>query len=155
MVKGSDAMSLLEWAERAQQTREVAERFVNAWFAGDEQALTGLIAVNATWRPPASITTPVEGRPLIAAGLCGGAAGRYVRLETLKRTLVGMLVDDNRAALMVHLEAETLRGEAYVNEYTWILEFNEGVVARIFEYADTLCAARLGFVPFREDGSDS
>lgn len=154
LAEESETATLIEWATHTARTRDLVERFVSAWFAADTQGLIGLLADDATWRPPSSITTPVEDRQLIAAGLSGAAAGQYVRLETLQRRLTRMVVDGDRAALMVHLEAETLKGDTYINEYTWVLECRDGLVERILEYADTLHAARLGFVPFRVEGDD-
>jgi ketosteroid isomerase-like protein len=135
------------------ETRDLVERFVRAWFAADADELVTLLAENASWRPPASVTGPINDRNRIAVGLAGAAAGQYVRLETLARSVHAMVVDGDRAAVMVHLEAETLTGTQYVNEYTWIFECRDGLVTRLFEYADTLHAARLGFVPFQpKDG---
>jgi ketosteroid isomerase-like protein len=144
-----------EYAARTEETRALVDRFIQAWFAADADRLVSLLDRNATWRPPASIGGPVSERDLIAAGLAGAAAGRYVRLETLERTVSTMLVDGDRAAVLVHLEAETLTGASYVNEYTWFLECRDGLVFRITEYADTLHAARLGFVPFSAEEGGS
>ncbi|MGW9027113.1 nuclear transport factor 2 family protein [Streptomyces sp. NPDC055722] len=155
MTDVTDAERAGAHAIRTVETRDLVERFVKAWFAADADELVSLLAEDASWRPPASVAGPIEGRDRIAAGLAGGAAGKYVRLETLVRSVNAMVVDGDRAAVMVHLQAETLAGGEYVNEYTWVFECSDGVVARVLEYADTLHAARLGFVPFRTEDGDS
>lgn len=132
-------------------TRRLIKQFVDAWFAADQAALYDLLAEGASWHPPASIAQPIYDRSRIAAGLAGAAAGQYVKLETLRRTARAMIVDGSSAAVRVHLEAETKAGDEYVNEYTWVFECLHGRVHRITEYADTLLAARLGFVPFRKE----
>lgn len=149
MNNRNPAERIEEHALRTSRTRDVVEQFVQAWFAADTDELVSVLAEDASWLPPASIAGPIENRARIAAGLAGSAAGRYVRLDTLVRSVNAMVVDGDRAAVMVHLEAETRAGAQYVNEYVWVFECCGGVVARIHEYADTLHAARLGFVPFR------
>jgi ketosteroid isomerase-like protein len=137
--------------DQTEETRNLIAGFIEAWFGADADRLVTLLDKNATWQPPASIGGSIADRDRIATGLAGAAAGRYVKLETLERTVNRVLVDGSRAAVLVHLEAETLTGTSYVNEYTWYFECRDGAVFRIVEYADTLHAARLGFVPFRPE----
>ena len=152
--KTPDDRSKNEADEQTRQTRALIEQFVDAWFARDADRLVSLLSEAAVWNPPASIGGPVADRTRIAHALAGGAAGRYVRLDTLSRTVRRMVVEGRNATVLVHLEAETLAGKHYVNEYTWCFECDDKTVTEIIEYADTLLAARLGFVPFTADKDD-
>jgi ketosteroid isomerase-like protein len=152
--KTSDDRSKNKADEQTPRTRALIEQFVDAWFARDADRLVPLLSEDAVWNPPASISGPVADRNRIAQALAGGAAGQYVRLDTLSRTVRRMVVEGPNATVLVHLEAETLTGEHYVNEYTWCFGCEDNMVKEIIEYADTLLAARLGFVPFTVDEED-
>jgi ketosteroid isomerase-like protein len=132
-------------------SRAVIERFVRAWVDRNEGELLQLLDEEAEWTPPQTVASPVRDRKLIASLLAGGAAGRFVRLETLQREVLGVIVDGDEAFARIRLRAETLQGKRYENNYAWYYRVVDGRVAQIVEYADTLHAARLGFLPLEVD----
>jgi ketosteroid isomerase-like protein len=129
-------------------TRALVERFVHAWTANDIPSVMELLASDARWDPPRSIGATLVGPEAIAQQLSGGAAGRYVRVDTVHRTIRRIIVDGSQAVVLVQLSATAHSGAEYVNEYAWHYEIADGRVRHIVEYADTLFAARLGFLPF-------
>jgi uncharacterized protein len=129
-------------------TREVVTRFVKAWTTNDVDTVIELLAADAHWDTPPSIGAVFDGPQAIAHQLSGGAAGKYVKVETVRRTVLRIIVDGDFAMVLVRLSATAHTGVEYVNDYAWHYELADGRVRRIVEYADTLFAARLGFLPF-------
>jgi ketosteroid isomerase-like protein len=140
-------------AAQTEATRTVVCEFVSAWTTGDIARLTALLAEDIVWATPASMGPPRSGRSAVAALLAGGTAGQAVRIETLKRDVHHLLVDGHHAIALVRLTAVAHSGAEYGNEYAWHYEVVGGLVHRITEYTDTLAAARLGFLPFTDDGA--
>ena len=140
-------------AAQSEATRTVICEFVSAWTSGDIPQLAALLAEDVVWATPASMGPPRSGRSAVAALLAGGTAGQAVRIETLKRDVHHLLVDGHHAVAFVQLTAVAHSGAEYVNEYAWHYEVVDGLVRRISEYTDTLAAARLGFLPFTDDGA--
>jgi ketosteroid isomerase-like protein len=132
-------------------TRAVVGDFVSAWTSGDASRLSALLAPEVVWQPPASISAGRGDRAVVAAALTGGAAGKFVKVETVVRTIRHIIVDGAHAVVLVRMSATTHSGADYVNEYAWHYEVVDGRVTRIEEYADTLKAARLGFLPLTAD----
>ena len=134
------------------ESRDVVTRFVTAWIANDVDGIVALLAPDASWQSPRSIGGSIEGSRAIAGQLTGGAAGRYVKVETIRRTIQSMIVDGDEAMVRIQLSATAHSGAEYVNDYAWYYKLSDGLVTRIVEYADTLLAARLGFLPFEASG---
>ena len=137
--------------DTTESTRAVIEDFVTAWTSGNTCRLGALLAEEVVWQPPGSIGAERRDRAVVAAQLTGGAAGKFVKLETVQRTIRHIIADCGHAVVLVRLAATTHSGADYVNEYAWHYEVADGLVTRIEEYADTLKAARLGFLPLAED----
>jgi ketosteroid isomerase-like protein len=135
--------------------RAVIERFVAAWINREEADLLELLHGSVEWSPPQTVGAPVRDRAHVAQLLTGGAAGKFVRLETLQREVVKILVDGDDAVALIRLRAQTLKGDYYENDYAWYYHLAEGRVAKIVEYADTLHAARLGFLPLSIESSSA
>jgi uncharacterized protein (TIGR02246 family) len=148
MTRQSDAANTASAAPNTEATRAVVHRFVEAWTTNDVPGVVELLAEDAVWQVPASIGEPLSGREAIAKQLSGGAAGKYVHVETVSRTVPHMIVDGEQAMVLVRLTAVAYSGAHYVNDYAWRYEVRAGLVRHIVEYADTLQAARLGFLPF-------
>ncbi len=132
-------------------TRETVQNFVAAWIGGDIDRLQELLADDVVWYLARSIGEPIDGRNEVARGLAGGAAGRFVKLDTVQRTIRHLIIDGNHAIALVQLSAITHGGEQYLNDYAWHYLVEGGRIVRIDEYADTLLAARMGFLPFTVD----
>jgi ketosteroid isomerase-like protein len=49
--------------------------------------------------------------------------------------------------VLIGLTATAHSGADYVNDYAWKYEVRDGLARPIEEFADTLYAARLGFLP--------
>ena len=135
-------------SEQTNQTRELGERYVAAWFAGDREALREVLAAGVVWSPPASVGTTFSGAEAVAQALSGGAGAAKVRPGTIRRTLRASLVDGDSIVLLVHVEFETVSGHGYVNDAAWLLTAEHRRISRIVEYADTLLTARAGLIPF-------
>ena len=153
MVSRSDNHSTeaaLADSSTTESTRVVVEEYVTAWTAADTSGLAALLADDVVWQTPHSIGVERRGREAVAAQLAGGAASQFVKVETLSRTVRYIIVDDSHAVVLVRLSATAHSGAEYINEYAWHYEVVDGRIQRIEEYADTLKAARLGFLPFTE-----
>ena len=129
-------------------TRAIVDRFVQAWTTNDAAGVRALLSPDVTWDTPPSIGPGLTGADAIARQLAGGAAGKYVKVDTVRRKVDRIIVDGDQAIVLVQLSATAHSGAEYVNEYAWRYEIEDGRIRHIVEYADTLFAARLGFIPF-------
>ena len=79
----------------------------------------------------------------VVKALTGGAAGKLIDLDTVKRDVRSIIVDGDRAVVQQHLTATTRNGNDYANEYCWVYTCRDGKVSVLEEYADTLHAGRV------------
>ncbi|WP_181387452.1 nuclear transport factor 2 family protein [Streptomyces sp. Act143] len=101
------------------------------------------------FQPPASEQAdPVVGRDVVAGWLTNGHAGRFVRVESVRRTVHRVIADGDTAAVLQGMRAQTHDGRDYVNEYVFVYRVRDGYIDRIHSHADTLTAARVGILPF-------
>jgi ketosteroid isomerase-like protein len=124
-------------------TQELVDRFVAGRASGDADALGATLAPDVAWFPPPGASLgPFHGRDAVLDGLLGGAAGRFLDLDTVVREVRKTVVEGDTGVILQQLRAKTHDGGDYANEYCWVLTCAGGAVVRIDEYADTLYAAR-------------
>jgi ketosteroid isomerase-like protein len=126
------------------ETRDLVQRFLTTRAANDAEAMAPLLADDVTWQPPASMRLgPFHGRDRVVAALTGGAVGKFLDVSTIRRDVHKLVVDGDTAVALQRMEARTVGGDEYVNEYAWVYTCAGGRITRLDEYADSLHAARL------------
>ncbi len=127
-----------------EQTRQLVTTFLAARAANDGATIATLLAEDAVWAPPASMKLgPFHGRDTVVKALTGGAVGKFLDVATIKRDVHHLVVEGDMAVALQRLEAKTVQGEDYINEYAWAYTCVDGKIVRLDEYADSLHAARL------------
>ena len=130
-----------------EETRALTERFLDARSTADPAAIAPFLAEDVTWSTPPSLNIGLlTGRDIVADALSGKAAGKYMRVETIRRELVRLFVDEDTAVARTRMTAKTLEDVDYANEYVWIYTWRDHQLATLDEFTDTLHAARCGFV---------
>jgi uncharacterized protein len=131
-----------------EQTRALIEQLIEAREAGDRDRIWELLADDVVWAAPAG--APISsyvGRDAVADAMAGGAAGRFLDVSTLVRTVEQLIAEGDTAAVRQHVHAMTHDGETYDNDYCWFYTCAVGKVTRAIEYQDTLTAARILKLP--------
>jgi uncharacterized protein len=127
-------------------TRTAIDDYMNAIQTGDAEALAAAFHPDATWWLPGDL--PVSkmwrGRDAILGEFLGTVMSRFVP-DTLAFTTRSVVVDGDAAVLEWTVEATTIRGDAYKNDYMALFEFRDGRIAAVREYMDTGVMARLLF----------
>jgi ketosteroid isomerase-like protein len=120
--------------------KQVVQQVFDAMAADRADLLHGLLAPEVKWWVPPSAAAQGMPRPLVGrdavVGLIANPA-EFFRPGT-RRWLVHHLVgEDDLVAAHVNMEAETASGEAYSNEYHWLLRLQDGAVVEVWEHVDT------------------
>lgn len=137
-----------------EETRQLVKRFVKAHQHGDPREIRELLTDDATWHlPPSAGVGPFTGAEQAAAALAGGAADNWLDVSTIKRNVTAILVDGNSAVVLESKTATTHHGEDYANDYAWVFETRDGLVASVRNYTDTLLADRVFGVDNKEPTS--
>lgn len=124
-------------------SREAVEKFITSWIERDASGMRAVLADEVEWHmPPSAGRAPFRGPLAVSDGLTGGAAGRVLDVEHLRREIVDVIVDGDRAAVALTMTAPILAGGVYANTYCWILHLSNGQITRLVEHADTLAGAR-------------
>lgn len=130
-----------------EETRALTERFLAARGTADPEQIVPFLADDVIWvTPPSMGIGTFEGKETVAAALSGKAAGRILKLETVRRETRGLIVEGETAVALVTMEATTQKDEDYRNDYAWVFTWRDELLTRIDEFTDTLHSARLGFV---------
>ncbi|UIX31973.1 nuclear transport factor 2 family protein [Streptomyces sp. GQFP] len=130
------------------RTRALVERFNQARAANDVEAIRGLLADDVEWHPPQSVRTrPFRGRDRVTLALTGGNTSGVLDVASIRREIVDVVVDGDRAVVRQLMTATRLDGVPYANDYCWVYTFRDGLLATLVEYGDTLLIARAGFIP--------
>jgi ketosteroid isomerase-like protein len=120
-------------------TRDLSERFSQAWLAGDAEAIGALLAEEITYVPPPSLALgPHEGREAAAAALAEPLGRDRLKADTVRREQTLSLADGDGALLKFGVTAETFRGALYRNEIGFVITWKDGEIVAIHEFADTL-----------------
>ncbi len=126
------------------ETRQLVQRFLTARAANDADTILTLLAEDAEWHPPASMKLgPFHGGAKVTKALTGGAVGKFLQVDTINRDVHHLIVEGDTAVALQRMQAKTVGGEDYINEYAWVYHCADGKIARLDEYADSLHAARL------------
>ena len=127
-----------------EETRDVIRRFVEARASNDAATIAALLTDDAVWYAPKSAGIgPFEGREAVVTALTGGAAGKLMDLDTMRREVRSIIVDGDRAVVQQRLTATARNGNDYANEYCWVYTCRDGKLCLLEEYADTLHAGRV------------
>ena len=83
-----------------EETRDVIRRFVEARASNDAATIDALLTDDAVWAAPKSVDIgPFEGRETVVTARTGGAAGKLLDLDTVKRDVRSIIVDGDRNAV--------------------------------------------------------
>jgi len=131
-----------------EETRTVVQRFLDARATNDAATIDAVLTDDAVWQPPGSAGIgPFHGREACVKALTGGAVGKFLDVNTIKREVHKLIVEGDTAVALQRLSAMAVSGKEYVNEYCWVYTCKDGKISRLDEYADTLHAGRVfGFV---------
>lgn len=122
----------------AEATPIVAE-FMAARNAHEHASAARLLADDVEWRVARSAGAPLRGREAIDA-LVGGLESQLFQPSTVRRSLKRTLVDGDVVVVEYTVAGTTLSGTQYANDYCWIYEVRDGLIARVTSYSDTLGA---------------
>ncbi|MGH3629769.1 MAG: nuclear transport factor 2 family protein [Sciscionella sp.] len=130
------------------ETRRVLVAFNAARDRNDAIAIAALVAEDVEWHPPESVRNrPIRGRDRVTSAMTGGSTSSVLQVDTIKREVVSVVVENETAAVRQLMTATRVDGEQYRNNYCWIYTVENGLIRRIDEYGDTLLIARAGFIP--------
>ena len=131
---------------QALDSKTVAQRYVAAAQAGDEEALASLFAQDATWTLAGElpISGVWQGREAILHEFLATAMSHYepgsIRLE-----ITGMIAEDEQVVLQWTSRARTRDGRPYENACIGVFTVREGKIQDVREYMDTLYASNVAF----------
>ena len=124
-------------------TRALVKRFVEGWLAFDYDTVFELLAEDAEAHYAKSLPVqPVVGREAVARALTGDTAAKFIDTTTRTLTVRHIIADGDLAAVVQRVEATTLEGRPYENDYCWVYTCRDGKVAHLEAHVDTLRAAR-------------
>lgn len=124
--------------------KDNAQRLLEAMADGEKDVLTRLVAEDvAWWGPPSAaaqgLPRPLTGReqviPLIADPTM------YFRPGTRRWSVHHLVEEGELVAVHANLQGETAGGAPYSNEYHFLVRFEGGVIAEVWEHVDTAAFA--------------
>ncbi len=128
-------------ADATSSTRRLIESFLTARASGDHAVVARCLADDVDLEPPVSTGFgPFQGRDAVVEALAGSVVGEVLDVSSIQRTLHRVLADGDMGVVLNRMEATTLNGEPYTNEYCFVFTCADGAITRIQEFADTLLA---------------
>lgn len=127
------------------QTRALIELYYRTLAKGDAEAIGELLTDDCEWLPPPSAPLePIKGRDAVSEQF-GGALVRstFDLSKPFNLEVRRMIVDGPVAVVQQRLSATAANGNAYENEYCWVYTCEDGRIAHMEEYADSLHAAKV------------
>ena len=133
----------------AQQTdsKSVLRRYVAAVQAGDEQAIRGMFAEDASWTIHAGqlpISGTWTGRDTIVEEFLARAMA-YYQPGSVSLEITGMIAERDHIVLQWTSRARTRDGLPYENGCIGVFTIREGRIQEVREYMDTLYASEVAF----------
>lgn len=130
-----------------EQSKQIVRRFFDAMSRGDP-ALPDLLHDDVCWwvPPEANLGGLYRGKPRVLAFMASGV-GLYDRATPLRVELEQLVAEGDWVCAQLVLEARTARGEDYRNHYHFAFRLQDGRIALVREYVDTLYADRKLFRP--------
>jgi len=125
-------------------TRSLIEEYYAALPTGKRDRIAALLAPDCEWIPPASAPIePLKGAEAIADALGAQVVKTMFDLsQPFRLDVHRTVVDGNVAVVQQRIQATAkATGKAYDNEYCWVYICENGKIARMEEYADTMVAA--------------
>lgn len=121
--------------------KQVVRTFLDALGEHDEDAMKPLVSSDVRWWPPPSVASRANlDRPIVgwsAVPWLGGGATRAFRPGTTKLTYHHVLEDGDLVSVHMTRESVGSNGRPYENEYNWLLRFEDGLIAEVWEVLDT------------------
>jgi uncharacterized protein len=128
-------------------SKSILRRYVAAVERGDEGALRGLFAEDATWTLAAGdlpISGTWKGREAILGEFLATALSHYER-GSVSLEITGMIAEGGRVVLQWTSRARTLDGRPYENDCIGVFTIRDGRIQSVREYMDTLYARDTAF----------
>ena len=130
----------------AMNPKEVAQQYVAAVQAGDEQAIRNLFASDATWTLAGAlpISGVWKGRTAIIDEFLATAMSRY-QPGSISLEITGMIAEHDQVVLQWTSRARTSDGRPYENGCIGVFTIRDGQIQDVREYMDTLYAYEVAF----------
>ncbi|MCB9791936.1 MAG: SRPBCC family protein [Alphaproteobacteria bacterium] len=132
-------------------TEQIARRFVEVFGHADE-TLALLDPEVSWWMMPSAGVAPFQGHAR-AREILEGLYGQMLDLSTVQATLDELLLQGERAARRVQVQALTADGRPYDNVHAVFLTVREGRVVRVHDYLDVAHGLAL-ITPPPADGNE-
>jgi uncharacterized protein len=131
---------------QATDSKAVAQRYVTAAAAGDNQAIRELFAEDATWTltGPLPISGVWTGREAIIDEFFATAMS-YFEPGSVTLEINGMLAENDRVVVQWTSRARTRTGRPYENGCIGVFTIRSGKIHEVREYMDTLYAHEIAF----------
>ncbi len=126
--------------------KKVVERLLDGVGRYDAASLAALFCDDAEWWAPVSssrlgVSRPLVGREAVVDLLAGGT--RVMRPGTTTWTVYTMVVEGDTVIAHVQRRCLTANGAPYENDYMLRFDFDDNLIARAWETADTALAFEL------------
>jgi uncharacterized protein len=127
-------------------SKKVAQQYVAAAEAGDENAIRNLFAQDATWTLAGElpISGVWRGREVILREFLATAMSHY-EPGSISLEITGMIAEDDQVVLQWTSRARTRDGRPYENGCIGVFTIREGKIQHVREYMDTLYAHNVAF----------
>jgi uncharacterized protein len=127
-------------------SKAVAQQYVAAAEAGDEQAIRDLFAPDATWTLAGElpISGTWKGRGAIIDEFLATAMSHY-EPGSISVEITGMIAEHDQVVLQWTSRARTRDGRPYENGCIGVFTIREGKIQDVREYMDTLYAHDVAF----------
>jgi hypothetical protein len=139
------------WAMNSEANKQAAIAAWQAFRTRDPERIAAGFTEDAEWLAPANNATAVAlngpwhivGRDQIARMFATEVRKLFV--ADLAAEFRGFYADGNIVVIENRLRAKLANGNAYDNDYCFVLELENGLIRRVREYMDTAKANRLVF----------
>ena len=128
-------------------SKTVARRYVAAVQAGDEAALRGMFAEDASWTLAAGdlpISGVWAGRDRILDDFLATAMA-HLEPGSVSLEVTGLIAEEDRVVLQWTSRARTRDGRPYENDCIGVFTIRDGRIQSVREYMDTRYAGEVAF----------
>jgi ketosteroid isomerase-like protein len=123
--------------QQSRQPQLVVEEFIAARNAHDRERAASLLTADFEWRVSPSAGPPLHGQRAKDA-LVGGLSKSLTKPGSEHRVIERITADGGAVLVEYRITATTVAGREYTNNYCWMYDVRDGLIARIATYSDSL-----------------